>query len=213
MVKTVDVPAPFEAVFSQAERYVGDLFAELKRAPESGTVHVGQQRYVLFRAESIFLALFDGLQDAFGEEQASEFIYNMARIIGRSDCEAFCRDRNVTDPGERLSTGPVHFAYAGWGRVHIHPDSTPTPDAGFLLHYHHPNTFEAEVIAARKLAVTGPSCFFSAGYSAGWCSVAYGLELHAREVLCTAHGDERCEFVMAPFDRLDAHVARIAPKR
>ena len=44
------------------------------------------------RAESVFLALFDSLRSAFGDEHAHEFIYNMARVIGRSDCEEQLRD-------------------------------------------------------------------------------------------------------------------------
>ena len=107
MVKSVKVPAPFEPLFEQAERYVSKLFSELKMAPEKGTIHVGAQRYVLFRAESVYLALFDSLSEAMGEEPAREFIYNLARIIGKSDCETFSRDRHVTDPTERLSAGPV----------------------------------------------------------------------------------------------------------
>ncbi|MGC4115151.1 MAG: XylR N-terminal domain-containing protein [Myxococcales bacterium] len=213
MVKTVSVPAAYEPLFMQAEKYVGSLFSELRMAPEKGTIHVGERRYVLFRAESVFLALFDGLKDAFGEEQAREFIYNMARIIGRSDCEAFCRDRKVTNPTERLSAGPVHFAFAGWARVDIFPSSSPSPDQSYLLHYQHPNTFESEVLKARGAKAEAPACFFSAGYSAGWCSVAYGLEVHAREIRCAACGDERCEFVMAPFEKLDEHIARLGKGR
>ena len=55
-----------------------------------------------------------------------------------------------------------------------------------------------------KKAAT-PVCLFSAGYSAGWCSAAYGIEVHGREMACTARGDERCEFIMAPFEKLDAY--------
>jgi predicted hydrocarbon binding protein len=213
MAKTVRVPAPFEPLFDQAEKYVGDLFQEFRRDPTQGTLHIGQQRYVLMRAESVFLALFDGLREAMGDEQAHEFIYNMARLIGRADSEAFARDRKLTDPNARLSAGPVHFAHAGWAFVDIYPTSAPTPDANYFLHYQHPNTFESEVYKARKLKADEPMCFFSAGYSAGWCSVAYGLEVHAREMTCTARGDARCEFIMAPFEKLDEHAARHYPKR
>jgi hypothetical protein len=210
MVSSVKVPSQFVPLFEQAERYVGQLFSELKREPSKGTIHVGAQRYVLFRAESVYLALFDGLSQAMGEEPAREFIYNMARIIGRSDCETFSRDRHVTDPTERLSAGPVHFAYAGWAFVDILPSSSPSPDNNYLLHYRHPNTFESEVCQARKIKPESPACVFSAGYSAGWCSVAYGLEVHAREIHCVARGDACCEFVMAPFERLDEHCTRLA---
>jgi len=210
MVSTVKVPAPFGPLFEQADRYVCDLFKEFERDPNKGTIHVGQQRYVLMRAESVFLALYDGLRQAFGDEQACEFIYNIARIIGRSDSEAFARDRKVTDPNERLSAGPVHFSYAGWAFVDILDSSKPSPDENYFLHYRHPNTFESEVLKGRGITAERAMCFFSAGYSAGWCSVAYGIDVHAREIRCTARGDERCEFIMAPFEKLDGYEKQFA---
>lgn len=209
MVRTVSVPAAFEGLFAQAETYVDRLFHELRREPERGTIHVGQQRYVLIRGESLYVALFDQLTAAFGAEQAGEFIYNLARVIGRADSESFAKERGITDPTERLSTGPVHFAYAGWAFVDILPTSRPAPDASYFLHYRHPNTFESEIVRRRGTRAPEPVCLFSAGYSAGWCSAAYGIDVHAREVLCTGRGDDRCEFIMAPYEALDGLAAEL----
>ncbi|NTV53569.1 MAG: hypothetical protein HGA76_11240 [Candidatus Firestonebacteria bacterium] len=205
MPKSVQVPGPFVPLFEVAEKYVDGLFKEFKHQPEKGTLHIGQERYILVRGESLFVTLFEQLENSFGPEQAQEFIYNMARIIGKSDAEAFTRTRNITDPNERLSTGPVHFAYSGWAFVDILPSSRPSPDANYFLHYRHPNTFESEIYKRKSKTAEHPICFFSAGYSAGWCSVAYGLEVHAREIRCTAKGDAVCEFIMAPFDKLDEY--------
>lgn len=210
MTRTVAVPAPFEPLFEKAEEYVEKFFETRVADPTQGTIHVGGQRYVLMRGESVFGALYDSLAGAFGEEQSHELIYNMARVIGRTDCEAFSAERGITDPNERLSTGPVHFAYTGWAFVKIFDTSAPSPDENYFLHYEHPNTFESEVYRARKRRADRPICFFSAGYSAGWCSAAYGVEVHAREVKCTACGDDRCEFIMAPYAKLDEHAARLA---
>ena len=96
--------------------------------------------------------------------------------------------------------------------MEILPTSTPSPDANYLLHYRHPNTFESEVCKLRKIKLADPACVFSAGYSAGWCSVAYGVEVHAREIRCTVLGDSTCEFVMAPFESLAKHVERLGGK-
>lgn len=213
MPKTVRVPEPFAPLFDQAEGYLEAFFAQLKREPSKGTIHIGDQRYILARGESLFLALYDQLKGSFGDEAAYEFIYNFARVIGRSDCEAFSRDRRITDPTAKLSTGPVHFAYTGWAFVDIYPTSQPSPDNNYFLHYEHPNTFEAEVYKKRGDKAEQPICFFSAGYSAGWCSAAYGIDVHAREVRCTAAGDSRCEFIMAPFARLDTYEADIKAKK
>ena len=205
MLKTAKVPAPFEPLFEVADQYVSKLFKEFEHQPEKGTIHVGGDRYLLVRASSLFVALFDQLENAFGEEQAQEFIYNMARTIGKADARDFAANRKVSDPNEKLSAGPVHFAYAGWAFVDIYPTSRPSPDEHYFLHYQHPNTFESEVFIKQGRKPDHPICFFSAGYSAGWCSEAYGLEVHARELRCTAKGDGRCEFVMAPYDKLDTY--------
>ncbi|MBN1595572.1 XylR N-terminal domain-containing protein, partial [candidate division FCPU426 bacterium] len=127
MLKTVKVPKPFEPLFEKADQYVSSLFKEYVQNPEKGTIHIGGGRYILMRGESLFVALFDQLESAFGEEQAQEFIYNMARVIGKSDSKAFSENRHLTDPNEKLSTGPVHFSYTGWAFVDIYPSSRPSP--------------------------------------------------------------------------------------
>jgi len=209
MLKTVKVPEPFQPLFEKADGYVSKLFKEFNHQPEMGTLHIGSERYILMRGASLFSALFDQLEGAFGAEQAQEFIYNIARVIGKADCKSFSENRDVTDPTEKLSTGPVHFAYSGWAFVDIFDTSKPSPDENYFLHYQHPNTFEAEVYKQKGITADKPICFFSAGYSAGWCSEAYGLEVHAREIKCTAHGDDKCEFIMAPFDKLDDHSKKL----
>jgi predicted hydrocarbon binding protein len=60
----------------------------------------------------------------------------------------------------------------------------------------------------RKRVVSKCACHFSAGYSSGWCSAAFGLEVHGREIRCIAKGDSSCEFIMAPAIKLDAHQER-----
>lgn len=208
-LKAVRVPPPFEQPFQAAETYVEKLFSDVNRRPEAGTIHVGGDRYVLLRCESLFLAWFDAMADAFGTETARQFVYNTAREIGSSDAAAFSAKLGVTDGVERLAAGPVHFAHAGWAFVDILPDSAPATDDSYFLHYYHPNTFESEVLLRKKDRVDECACLFSAGYSAGWCSDAFGIEVHGREIRCTARGDEHCEFVMAPAAKLDEHEARI----
>jgi hypothetical protein len=203
MAISVKVPKEFEPLFDMAEGHVSKLFEQFQRTPTKGTLHIGGERYVLIRGQSLFIALFDQLQDVFGDEQAHSFIYNMARAIGESDCKAFSEERKLTDPTARLSTGPVHFSWTGWAFVDIFPTSRPAPDQTYFLHYQHPNTFESEIYQRKQLKTDSPVCYFSAGYSAGWCSEAYGIEVHAREIRCVAKGDSACEFIMAPYEKLD----------
>lgn len=213
MLKSVRVPSQFEPPFAAAEKYVERLFSSIERAPEKGTIHVGDQRYVFMRCESLYLSWFDAMAETFGEETARDFVYNTAREIGRSDSADFAVRMKVPEGVEQLAAGPVHFAHAGWAFVDIQPDSAPAMDDSYYLHYLHPNTFESEVLKARGKTFDKPACLFSAGYSAGWCSNAFKLEVHAREVQCLARGDSSCEFVMAPSKKLDEHELRLLRSR
>jgi predicted hydrocarbon binding protein len=209
MPTTVRVPAPFVGLFDAAERYVREYFDRLDRKPEKGTIHVGDERYVLVRAKSLTIGFQEAMRDVIGEEESLKFWYRMARVIGREDARAFCADRKLTDGPARLSTGPVHFAYAGWARVEIDDRSAPASDDTYYLEYTHPNTFESESWIGSKKKPSGPICVFSAGYSAGWCSESFNLEVHAREVTCVARGDKECRFVMSPWDKLDGYQAAV----
>jgi len=138
-----------------------------------------------------------------------EFIYNSAREIGRNDSRRFSERLGLTDGLDRLSSGPVHFAHAGWALVDILDDSAPAMDDSYYLHYFHPNTFESEVLKQRGRTLQTCGCLFSAGYSAGWCSHAFNVEVHGREIRCLSRGDTTCEFIMAPSEKLDGHEARM----
>lgn len=209
MLKSVRVPPQLEPPFARAENFVERLFQDFKRRPAEGTLHVGGDRYVLVRAESLYASFFDALAETFGEEVARDFIYNSAREIGRSDSHTFSERLGLTDGVDRLASGPVHFAHAGWALVDILPDSAPAMDDSYYLHYYHPNTFESEVLRGLGRRLTNCGCLFSAGYSAGWCSDAFRVDVHGREVRCLSRGDASCEFIMAPSHRLDEYEARL----
>jgi len=209
MLTTAKVPPAFAPPFEAAEAYVKRHFSDIQRRPDQGTIHVGGDRYVLIRAESLYLAWYDSMAQTFGADVARDFIYSTGREIGRSDCATFSERLGVTSGVERLASGPIHFSHAGWAFVEIFPDSAPATDSSYFLHYQHPNTFESEVLRARGIEREACACFFSAGYSAGWCSSAFGLEVHAREISCLARGDARCEFIMSPAERLDEHEAKL----
>ena len=203
VTKTVRVPSAFRPLFERAEDQVSTMFSRLSMEPERGAIHIDQDRYVLMRAESLYLAWFETMAAGLGAEAAYDFIYNTARAIGRADAESFAQRLNVIDGVEKLSAGPVHFAHAGWALVHIIDDSSPSPDRDYFLHYVHPNTFESEVLELHSRTLAAPGCYFSAGYSSGWCSAAFGLEVHGREIQCVRAGGGACEFVMGVADRLD----------
>src|SRR5512139_731384 len=102
MLKSVRVPEGFVPPFERAEKFVEQLFADFQRRPEEGTLHIGGERYVIVRAESLYLTWFESLAAAFGDEAAAEFVYNTAREIGRSDSAAFSKRLDLTDGLDRL---------------------------------------------------------------------------------------------------------------
>jgi len=209
MPTTARVPEPLVPLFDVAESYVRAHFESLRREPERGTIRIAGERYVLLRAGSLTTGFLEVMRDVIGEAEALKFWYRMARVIGRDDAAAFCKERGLTDGPSRLSTGPIHFAFSGWARVEIDDRSRPASDDTFYLEYTHPNTFEAESWIARGQKAEMPVCVFSAGYSAGWCTESFGFDVHAREVYCVAAGAHECRFVMAPWDKLDEHAANV----
>jgi hypothetical protein len=94
--------------------------------------------------------------------------------------------------------------------VDILEDSKPAMDESYYLHYYHPNTFESEVTKRQGKKLDKCGCLFSAGYSAGWCSDAFQVEVHGREIRCVARGDANCEFIMAPSSKLDEYAKKLS---
>lgn len=212
-LRTVKVPPAMEPLFERAEEYVAGYFQRTAMEPERGTITIGGERYILMRASSMsvhFLefveALYPGLDEDGAAGAAASILFDIAHAIGKADARAFHREMGVNDPIAMLSSGPVHFAYTGWAFVDIHPESQPTPDVGFYLVYDHPYSFEAE--AWRKSAKDpGRSvCHMSAGYSSGWCTESFSVELTAREILCQGAGDAHCRFIMSHASRLELHI-------
>ncbi len=206
MVTTVKVPPQFEPIFAEAERMVGRFFESMERDPSRGIINIAGDRYILVRGESIFSVLREKMTADFGEDVAESFLYILAKTVGHGDAARFAEKLGLSDPIHKLSAGPVHFSHTGWAFVDILPESRPSPDQNYLLVYDHPNTFESAGYMARGAKSPKPACLFSAGYSAGWCSYSFGLDLDAREVRCIARGDPQCRFVMAPSRRLEERV-------
>ncbi|NCO40634.1 MAG: hypothetical protein COZ06_38480 [Armatimonadetes bacterium CG_4_10_14_3_um_filter_66_18] len=213
-LKTVTVPEPFKPPFAEAQEVVARHFDSMERDPTSGTITIGGDRYVLVRAMSLSVHFFQfmkerypGLTDREAIEGAGSVLFDMAFALGKSDAQAFCEKLGVTDPIAKLSSGPIHFAYAGWAFVDISPDSNAVPNDDYCLVYDHPQSFEADSWLARGERTDFCACFMNAGYSSGWCTESFGVHVNAREVLCRARGDEACRFVMAPPARLDEQVA------
>ena len=216
---TVKVPVLFEAPFLRAQDYVQRYFADRVENPDTATISIAGERYVLLRAASLsveFIELVMKLYQDQGEAEArsvaNNLLFDLAHALGRADARAFQAKMGVTDPIERLSAGPIHFAFSGMAFVDISPDSRPSPDDDYFLIYDHPFSFESHSWLAKGKKSDVPVCAMNAGYSSGWCEESFGLGLVAVEVECCASGGERCRFIMAPPSRIEGHLKRFPPR-
>jgi PAS domain S-box-containing protein len=217
-LRTVKVPPPFVPAFLAAQDYVGRYFRARHENPEQGTISISDERYILVRAASMSVEFFDVVRSLYqdkGPEEArtvaSNLLFDTAHAIGKADARAFHEKMGVIDPIERLSAGPVHFAFSGWAFVDILPESRPSPDENYFLVYDHPWSFESHAWRDHGRVSPVPVCVMNAGYSSGWCEESFGVALVAVETECLAAGGERCRFVMAPPSRIEEHLARGAP--
>lgn len=210
---TVNVPDPLKPIFDAAQQTVGDYFKDFKWSPDEGTIEINSQRYVLVRASALSHEFFHTIKNLFadqGDEEAinigRNILFDVAHVIGMEDAKNFHERMNLKDPIEKLSAGPIHFAYTGWAFVDVLPESTPAPDENYYLRYHHPYSFEAESWISAGIHSETPVCIMNAGYSSGWCESSFGVSLTAVEVSCRACGDDHCTFVMAPPEQIEKYL-------
>ncbi len=211
MLNTVRVPKQFEPIFRKAQEYVSDYFSLKKENASMGKIEVFDERYILVRAASMSVDFFDTikemLNDGVGEEKTSEMaralLFDIAHTIGKMDARSFHQKMCLYDPIEKLSAGPIHFAYTGWAFVDISAESKPTANEDYYLLYDHPFSFEADAWEKSGRKSISCVCTMSAGYSSGWCEESFGIPLVASEIMCKARGDSACRFIMA-------HPSRIA---
>lgn len=208
--ETVSVPQAFKPIFDKAQSTVKDYFKNLKLFPDKGTIEINDQRYVLVRASALSYEFFNNIKGMYinrGEEEAfmigRNFLFDIGYVLGMEDAKRFHEKMNLKNPIEKLSAGPVHFAYSGWAFVDILPESNPSPDENYFLKYNHPYSFEADSwIKSGKLSKF-PVCTMNAAYSSGWCQESFGIPLTAVEITCKAKGDANCTFIMAQPHRIN----------
>ncbi len=202
--RTVKVPEQIQPVFNKAEKVVGNYFGDLRFQPSKGTIEINNERYVLVRASALSHEFLNAIIDLYkdrGKEEAlsigKNILYDIGHVLGMEDAKTFHKKMKLKDPLEKLSAGPVHFAYSGWAFVDILPESKPMPNDNFYLKYKHPYSFEADSWIKSRVKSKYPVCTMNAAYSSGWCQESFGIPLTAVEISCRAKGDKDCTFIMA----------------
>ncbi len=213
---SVIVPDEMKAQFGSVEEKVSEYFDHIHFDPESGEITIEGERYLLFRSGSLSHEFIDFIKERYGDRSPAEavsignnFLYDNAKVIGKRDSITFHSQLNLVDPIDKLSAGPVHFAYTGWANVEILVESNPTTDDNFVLKFQHHNSFEAQdwIKAGKKTEI--PVCTMNCGYSAGWCEESFGIPLTTVEVTCEAKGDDACTFIMAPPHKIESYVGEV----
>ncbi|MEZ0371538.1 MAG: histidine kinase dimerization/phosphoacceptor domain -containing protein [Candidatus Sericytochromatia bacterium] len=211
--ETVRVPEPFREIFARAQETVRNYFEDLRFSPAKGLIEVNNERYVLIRASALSFDFFEHIRHLYTDRDSEEafqtgqdFLFDIGHVLGMEDAKCFHKKMNLLDPIEKLSAGPVHFAWSGWAFVDILAQSHPSPDDDYYLKYHHPYSFEADSWLAKGQLSNDAVCIMNAAYSSGWCEASFGIPLSAVEISCRAKGDENCTFIMAPPHRIQGYL-------
>lgn len=214
--QTVKVPDEISDLFLSAEKKVQNYFSRLFQDPRSGEITVEGERYVLLRSASLSVDFMEFILSRYNDKPASEaisignnFLYDNAKVIGKRDALAFHKKLHLKAPIDKLSAGPVHFAFTGWATVEIDASSNPVADENYFLKFIHHNSFEAQSWIKKGKKSDTPVCTMNCGYSAGWCEESFGISLTTVEIECEAQGADHCTFIMAPTDRIDEYVGQI----
>lgn len=212
---TVSTPKNVKPLFDKAEETVRKYFDNFKTNPSKAKIEINKQRYILLRAPALsyeFLKNIVKLYSDRGEAEAIKIgrnlLFDMAHLIGIEDAKNFHKEMKLKDPIEKMSAGPVHFAYSGWAFVEILKESRPSPDENFFLKYNHPYSFEADSWIKAGEKSKFPVCSMNSGYSSGWCEKSFGIELTSVEITCKARGDENCTFIMAPPHKINSYLQK-----
>jgi len=212
----VSAPKKIIPFFIKSQKIVQKYFESLSINPEKGMILVGGERYILVRASALsydFLKIFKSMYADRGEDEATaiakNLLFDMAHFLGIEDAKKFHKKMSLKTPIEKLSAGPVLFAFNGWAQVEILSHSNPVANENLYLKYSHPNSFEAESWLQENKKSTETVCIMNAGYSSGWCEESFNIPLTSVEISCKAKGDDRCTFIMAPPNKIEKYLGKV----
>lgn len=207
------VPEDIYPEFKKAQKTVYDYFKDIRLNYSEGSISTKNERYILLRASAIADEFFNAINNVYSNlpeeesfELARNFLFDISHVIGMKDAQKFHKKMGLTNPIDKLSAGPIHFAFTGWASVEIHPKSNLVPNENFFLKYNHINSFEADSWIKSKKRPLAPVCILNAGYSSGWCEESFGIQLTSVEISCRALGDDSCTFIMAPPNKIENYL-------
>ncbi len=209
MPKTVDASEELHPLIEKIEVKMDELFNNMKKEPKKGRIMLGDSEYMLINLQSIAVDMKKQLAEILDENGVNLFMYRFGKTFGETAAKCILPLLNLDNVVEKVTAGPIFAGYAGFVHVKLLP-SNITADENFLLFHEHPNNFESAYWKKEFGQSNEPICYFNAGYSAGWCSIASGVSLDATEVLCEAKGDKVCRFITYPSSREHEYLENIS---
>jgi len=88
MPKYVTCPEPFAPLFDMAEKLIVPFFDDFKRNPEEGSITIAKERYVVYRGDSMAIAMKQQLTSVLGNG-AGVVIYQIGKATGAADAKFF----------------------------------------------------------------------------------------------------------------------------
>lgn len=178
----------------------------LERDPGHARVSLAGVNHALVPTHVLAHDLPEELVEILGAELAPTVMHRLGRLIGREHARAFFADRDVgtAEMHQRVLTGPLHFAWAGYGDVNLLLWE-PHPDEDFMVLWESRNSFSAQ--EAINAGLRKRACNLQAGYAAGWCTEATNLPIEVVELACRAETRSTCRFVMAHADSVSRWIS------
>jgi len=184
-------------VAARAIREMRDYQAGLRRDPTHAHVLLGDLRHALIPTHVLARDLPAEVESLVGRPACFAVTSRIGRVIGQAHAKAFFAYSGGAAEGWdfRVLSGPMYFAWTGFGDVDLLLWEIDSAE-DFAILWESDNSFSAT--EALQQGDRGRSCHMQAGYAAGWCEVATGMQLETREIACRAEGVSHCRFLVAP---------------
>lgn len=188
---------------ARASAGVAAYQATFVREPGGARIQVAGVPHALVPTSVVARDLPLALARRDGPEAVAVVLYELGALIGSTHATRYFDDRGIGADHrlDRVVAGPAHFAWSGYGDADLLLLDAHWDDRIAIL-WESTSSISAEESSRAGRRVRG--CHMQAGYGAGWCSAATGLDLRAVELACRTEGAHRCRFLLGAQTTLDA---------
>jgi rsbT co-antagonist protein RsbR len=180
----------YQTRFMKAEDI--NLAEMLTFEPEAGRLHLGGDRMLIFRQDSL-AELRRLLYDQLGASLARSVLSRFGYQCGKGDFENLQKNYEWDTEADSIDAGPTMHRWEGIVNIqptHVEFDRETGHFHGTVIWQ---NSYEAEIHRARFGVSDTPACYTLAGYASGYGSAFMGRPVLAVETQCMACGHDHCE--------------------